>query len=101
MDNIYATQQDNLPLSSKLSNKARIAAILPELRSSSLLFLGQLFDNDCDILLNKKKMYVIKDKELILQGTRNKLDGLWDIPVYKKELNSNIFNPPQQVQLYT
>ena len=74
--NIYATQQGNLPLSNKLSKKAKIVTILPELRSSSLLSLGQLYDGDCDILLNKKQMYVIKDKELILQGTRKKLDGL-------------------------
>ena len=91
----------NLPLYSKLSKKARIAKILPELRSSSLLSLGQLCDDDCDILLNKKKMYVIKDKELILQGTRNKLDGLWDIPVYKTELNSDNFGkPPTSAALY-
>ena len=90
-ENIYATQQGNLPLSKNLAKKAKIAKILPELRSFSLLSLVQLCDDDCDIRLNKKKMHVIKDKELILQGTRKKLDGLWDVPVYKTELSSDNF----------
>ena len=88
---IYATEQGNLPLSRKLSKTARIATLLPELRSSSHLSLGQLCDDDFDILLNKKKMYVIKEDELILQGTRNKLNGLWNIPVYKTKINDDNF----------
>jgi len=101
VENIYATQQGNLPSSRKLSKKARIATILPELRSFSLLSLGQLNDDDCDILLNKKKMYVIKDKELILHGTRNKLHGIWDVPGYNTELNSdNLGTPTLNTALY-
>ena len=65
-EHIYTTQQGNLPLSRKLSKKVKIATILPELKSSSLLSLCQLCDDDCDILLNKKKIYVIKYKELTL-----------------------------------
>ena len=88
---MYATEHGNLPLSRKLSETAQIATILLELRSSSLLSLCQLFDDDCDILLNKKKMYVIKEDELTIQGARNKLDGLWDIPVYKTEIHTDNF----------
>ena len=80
--NTRKIQQGSLPLSNKLSKKIGIETVLQEFRSFSLLSLGQLCDDDCDILLNKKKMYVIKDKLLILQGTRNNLDGLRDVPVY-------------------
>ena len=100
-EHIYTTQQGNLPLSRNLSKKAIIVIIRPELRSYSLLSSGKLCDDNRDILLSKKKIHVIKDKELILQGTRKKLDGLWDIPVYKTELNSNNFGkPPTSAALY-
>jgi len=32
---------------------------------------------------------------MILQGTRNKLDGLWDILVYKTEINTDSFKTPE------
>ena len=48
-----------------------------------------------DILLNTKKVYFIKDDKLILQGTINKLGGLWDILVYKTEINTNNFKTPK------
>ena len=92
---MYVTEQGNLSLSRKLSKTAQIAAIVPELRSFSLLSLDQFSDYECDILLSKKKMYVIKDNELILQGTRKKLDGLWDIPVYKIEITTDNFKTPK------
>ena len=58
----------------------------PRVKKPSLLSLGQLCDDECDILLNKNKIDFIEDEELILQGTRNMLDGLWDIPVSKIEI---------------
>ena len=60
----------------------------------SLFSLGQLVDDNRDILLKKKKMYFIKEDELTLQGPRNKLDRLWDRPVYTKKISDNNFKPP-------
>ena len=31
-------------------------------------------------------MFVVKDKHIIMQGTRNSNDGLWDIPIHKTKL---------------
>ena len=53
-EKISSTEQGRLPLHSNLSSTAITAAILPGLQSSSLISLGQLCDDDCDILLNKK-----------------------------------------------
>ena len=40
-------------------------------------------------------MYVIKENKLILQGTRNRLDGLWGIPVSKTKISGNNFKKPK------
>ena len=59
---ITSMSQGQLPLSSELTNKAKTAMILPKLASSSLILLGQLCDDDCEILLNKTTMLGIKIK---------------------------------------
>ena len=43
--------------------------------------LGQLCDNDCEIILNKKKLVVLKNNKKILHADRNRSDGLWDIKI--------------------
>ena len=58
---IRSTEKGNIPFSSKLSESAKDASILPGLESSSLVSLGQLCDDDCEILLNKKSLFVIKE----------------------------------------
>ena len=50
-----------------------------------------MFDDDRDVLLQKQKMFVVKDKHIIMQVTRNSNDGLWDIPIYKTKLQHNNF----------
>ena len=60
---IKSDQQDHLPISQKLSQEAQKATVLPHLKSSSLVSLGQLCDNNCKMSLDKKKLYVVKNKE--------------------------------------
>jgi hypothetical protein len=75
---------------------------MPELKSSSLISLGQLADDGCSILLNKTKLFAIKENEIVLKGERNIHDGLWDIPVYKRLLSeSNWITPPLHPALYS
>ena len=62
-----------------LSPASTIAKILPDLNSSSLLSLVQVCDGGCNVLLNKQKIYAIKDKEVVIEGKRNHRNGLWDI----------------------
>ena len=65
--------------------------ILDNLKSSSLISLGQLCDDKCTVVLTDKKLAVIKNKEIILRGTRNRIDDLWDIPIEKTSITSDNF----------
>ena len=60
---LQANTYGSIKLLSKIPPAATIATIVPGLKSSSLLSLGQLCDDGCNVLLNKQKMYSIKDKE--------------------------------------
>jgi len=91
---IRPTLQGQLLLSTKLSKQAQRATALPALKSSSLISLGQLCDDDCTVILDKNKMLAIKKNEIILRGRRNYLDGLWDIPIQKSRLQSDNYNDP-------
>ena len=57
---IMSSEKGELPLSSSLSSKAKTAMILPELKSSNLISLGQLCDDDCQIILDKHQMLALK-----------------------------------------
>ena len=83
---IAPTLQSQLLLSNKLSMQSQRATSLPALKSLSLISLGQLCNDNCTIVLDKTKMLVIKEDEIILRGHRNYLDGLWDIPIKKTRI---------------
>ena len=78
---ITSTESGFLPLTSDLSTTAKKAHILPELHSASLISLGQLCDDNCKIFLTKSDLKIYKNNKLLATGTRNKRDGLWDIPL--------------------
>ena len=91
---IASTERGQLPLSSLLSKEAKTAQILPQLASSSLISLGQLCDDNCVILLHKKVLLAIKNKEIVLKGIRNPIDRLWDIPVCKDIITEDNYPMP-------
>ena len=66
----------NIP---RVSVPAKSATIYPKITGSSLLSIGQLCDDNCTAVFTKTDMKVIKEKNVILKGTRNKDDGLWDV----------------------
>jgi hypothetical protein len=78
---MQSTRSGLLPNLHHLSKAARKAHIFKDLHSASLISLGQLCDDDCIITLNKQSLQVIKNNKVIMQGTRNVTDGLWDIPI--------------------
>ena len=44
-------------------------------------------------------MYVVKEKNLL--GTRNRIDRLWDIPIYKNNITKrNFVKPKSQAVMY-
>ena len=57
--------------------------------------MGQLCDDDCLVVLSKKKLAAVKDNKIVLEGTRNKKDGLWDIPIYKTTLTESNYKAPK------
>ena len=76
---IQGNEQGHLPLNTtSLSTMDTQAHVFPNLLSASLLSLGQLCDDDWKIYLDRKNMQVTKDNKLVLMGTRNFQDGLWD-----------------------
>ena len=91
---IKATQKGELVLHKSLSKEAQTAQILPMLKSSSLISIGKLCDDNCQVNFTKHKMSVNKDKETILTGYRNYSDGLWDIPIHKTKMQDNNYNKP-------
>ena len=64
-----------LPL---LSSSATKAHTFQDLKTS-LLSIRQLCDDGCVAIFTNQKMYIMKNKTLIIQGDRNKQDGLWDV----------------------
>ena len=79
---VSATSKGYYPIAN-LSHSAKEAHVFKNLHSSSLISLGQLYDNDCLVLLNKYILAAFKNNRLILNGIRNKSDGLWDIILHQ------------------
>ena len=75
---LTATNVGLLPIK-HLTPKGRRAHIIPGLESASLLSMGQLCDDGCEVRLRKTDMDVRKGEQTILHGVRNHTDGLWDI----------------------
>ena len=78
---LKVTKEGTLPFSNLLTKQGKTATIVPGLQSSSLISIPQLCDDGCNVLLDNKKLYAVKNNKLILTGTRNKHDRLWDIPL--------------------
>ena len=78
---IESTHDATLPING-ISNFAKEATIFPDLTSASLLSIGQLCNDDCTAIFTKQNMKVIKNEKVILHGTRNLSDGLWDVPLH-------------------
>ena len=86
---IMATEAGELPFGDELSPTAKRVMVLPKLTSANLISIGQLCDDGCSIILDKTNMLAIKNNTIILKGKRNKLDGLWDIPIPKRKITAN------------
>ena len=46
-------------------------------------------------LLNKRKLMAVKETQVILEGSRNCSDGMWDIPVYKTNIQDANYATPK------
>ena len=50
-------------------------------------------------ILDKKKLHVFKQDELVLEGNRNRSDGLWDVPFPDVKVNYIIQKDQIKVEL--
>ena len=82
-------KQGSLALHPALTNSAQTGHILNDLKSATLLSAGQLCDDDCTVILNKKTAIVQKDNKTILRGNRNLRDNLWDIQIPFSQLKNS------------
>ena len=63
----------------QVSHAAKTATVYPKITGASLLSIGQLCDDNCTAIFTKADMKVIKNNSVILEGKRNREDGLWDV----------------------
>ena len=80
MEEIHTTHTGLLPWI-HLSTTAKTANILPKPHSASLISLGQLCDDNCNITLDKRYLKVYKHNKEIIKGYQNIHDGLWDVHI--------------------
>ena len=90
---IIGTHQGNLPLYPVIALAARLTKILPQIKSSSLISIEKLNDNNCQVYFSKGNMYVTKINTIVLKGTRNKKDSRWEIPVHKIKTTEDALLP--------
>ena len=70
------SHQGLLPLSNLLTSEAKKATVIPQLSNSSLISMGQLCDDGCEVKLTKQKLLVTKNNIVVMVGHRNCTDGL-------------------------
>ena len=46
------------------------------------------------MVLDKEKLLALKNNKVILEGDRNQVDGLWDIPIHKTKLQTDNYIDP-------
>ena len=80
---ISATAVGRLPLPAPLTVSETNTHVFDDLHIASLISLGQICDNDCVAILDKHKIWVIKESKVVMQGHSNPDDGIWGIPIKK------------------
>jgi hypothetical protein len=82
--NIETTKRATVPLATELSDDAKVGHIFDDLKSGSLLSIGQLCDDDCVALFTKYNVKVYKQGQIIIVGKRDPSNGLWTVPLAPK-----------------
>ena len=77
---IYLTKKAILPLSNKLTEKARVAFSFDNLKSGSLISIGQLCDDDFIAIFTKYDVQIIRHNEILIRGKQTD-NELWKIPL--------------------
>ena len=91
---MHANEEGCIPIPD-LPKEATRTKIFRHMNTGALLSLGQLCDNNCDVLLSKNNLHVFKNNKPIMKGLRNRFDGLWDVnvPINNTQQTINIIIP--------
>jgi hypothetical protein len=84
-------------LSPELSTSATVGHIFDNLKSGSLISIGQLCDDDCVALFTKYNVKIYKNGHAIIVGQRNATNGLWNIPLAPKPAPTPSLHQPAPV----
>ena len=105
---ITPTLQGQLTLSNKLSKQAQTATALSVFKSSSLVSLGKIYDDNCTAILDKYKLLAIKKIKEFYKGEEIIL-MVYGVYLSKKQtyklitiafLNNIVFNIINTVTVY-
>ena len=79
-DIMSPTKKAILPFATTFSRNAKIAYSFNNLKSGSLISIGQLCDDDCIAIFSKYDVKIIKGDKILIKGRRT-TNGLWKIPI--------------------
>ena len=74
------TKKAILPFSNTFTWNAKITYSFINLKSGSLISIGQLCDDDCIAIFTKYDVKIIKNDKILIKGRRT-ANGLWKIPI--------------------
>ena len=67
-------------MSGKLTRNAKIAYSFSNLKNGSLIYIGQLCDDDCVAIFSKYDVKIKKDNKILIRGRRTD-NRLWKLPM--------------------
>ena len=70
---------------------------LPELKTPTLLSIGQICDNGCRVIFDALKMTVLRGNKTIITGDRQQDTGLWTVPLDQAHLATGMPTLEEQV----
>ena len=85
MNVMQSTHIAKLPLQN-ISEAARKCHLFKEMKSKTLISIGQLCDDGMTALFTKESLKISKDNKCIIEGNRDKKNGMWyiDLKQHKK-----------------
>jgi hypothetical protein len=80
-EDMEAAKQVQFNLAPELSPEAQSGHTYNDLKTGTLVSVGQLADDNCNTIFSKHAAYVFKNGKIIITGKRNLTNGLWNIPL--------------------
>jgi hypothetical protein len=95
---MLATKRATIPLSKELSSSATTGHIFSDVKSGSLVSIGQLCDDNCTALFKKSNVSIIKNGIVIIKGPRNQTNRLWSI-LLNNSIRETTTNPTSKIHV--